>query len=50
MRGEVAGSMIVGGALVVRKLLITPESRMAHCLMVVALVNMVLRRIDAARA
>jgi hypothetical protein len=34
----------------VRKLLVAPESRMAHRLMGVALVDMVLRKIEAARA
>jgi hypothetical protein len=50
MRGTVAGMMLVAGALVVRKLLVAPESRMAHCLMVAALVVIVLRRTEAARA
>jgi hypothetical protein len=50
MRGTVAGMMLVAGALVVRKWLIAPESRMAHCLMVAALVIIVLRRTEAARA
>ena len=50
MRGTVAGMMLVMGALVVRKLLVAPESRMAHCLMVAALVVIVLRRTEAARA
>ncbi len=50
MRGTVAGMMLVAGALVVRKWLIAPELRMAHCLMVAALVVIVLRRTEAARA
>jgi hypothetical protein len=50
MRGTVAGMMLVAGALVVRKWLVAPESRMAHCLMVAALVVIFLRRTEAARA
>jgi hypothetical protein len=51
MRGTVtAGIMLVAGALVVRKWLSAPELRMAHCLMVAALVVIVLRRLEAARA
>ncbi len=50
MRGTVAGMMLVAGALLVRKWLIAPELRMAHCLMVAALVVIVLRRTEAARA
>ncbi len=50
MRGTVAGMMLVVGALVVRKWLVAPESRMAHCLMVAASVVIVLRRMEAARA
>jgi hypothetical protein len=50
MRGTVAGMMLAVGALVVRKLLIAPELRMAHCLMVVASVIIILRRTEAARA
>ncbi len=50
MRGTVARMMLVAGALVVRKWLVAPESRMAHCLMVAALVVVVLRRMKAARA
>ncbi len=50
MRGTVAGMMLVVGALVVRKWLVAPESRMTHCLVVVALVIIVLRRTEAARA
>jgi hypothetical protein len=47
MRGTVSGTMLVVGALVVRKWLVTPESRIAHCLMVVASVVIVLRRMKA---
>ncbi len=50
MRGTVAGMMLVAGALMVRKRLVAPESRMAHRLMVAALVVIVLRRTEAARA
>ncbi len=49
-RGTVAEMMLVAGALVVRKLLLAPESRMANCLMVAASVIIVLRRTEAARA
>ncbi len=48
--GTVVGSMFVAGALVVRKWLVAPESRMAHHLMVVASVLIILRRIKAVRA
>jgi hypothetical protein len=47
MRGTEAGMMLLAGALVVRKWLVAPESRMAHRLMVVALVVMVLRKVEA---
>ncbi len=50
MRGTAAVMMLVAGALVVRKWLVAPKSRMAHCLMVAALVIIVLRRTEAARA
>jgi hypothetical protein len=50
MRGTEAGMMLLAGVLVVRKWLVAPESRMAHHLMVVALVVMVLRRTEAASA
>jgi hypothetical protein len=50
MRGTAAGKMLVAGALVVRKWLVPPESRMAHCLMVAALVVMVLSRTKAVNA
>ncbi len=50
MRGTAAGTMFVAGALVVKKWLIAPESRMAHCFMVAASTLIVLRRMEAARA
>ncbi len=50
MRGTVAGTMLVAGALVVRKWLVAPESRIAHRLMVVASVAIVWRRTEAASA
>jgi len=50
MRGTVAGTMLVASASVVRKWLVAPESRIAHCLMVVALVAIVWRRTEAANA
>jgi hypothetical protein len=50
MRGTAARTMIVAGALVVKKWLVAPESRMAHCFMVVASTLIVLRRMEAARA
>ncbi len=49
MRGTAARTMFVAGALVVKKWLITPESRMTHHLMVAALTLIVLRRMEAAR-
>ncbi len=49
MRGTAARTMLVASALVVRKWLIAPESRMAHPLMVVASTLIVLRRMEAAR-
>jgi len=48
--GMVVNSMFVAGALVVRKWLVAPESRMAHHLMVAASVLIILRRIEAVRA
>jgi hypothetical protein len=36
MRGTVPRTMFVAGALVVKKSLVAPESRMAHCFMVAA--------------
>jgi hypothetical protein len=50
MRGAAAGSMFAAGASVVRKWFVALESRMAYHLMVVASVDMVLRRIEAVRA
>ncbi len=50
MRGTVAGMILVAGALVVRKWLVAPESRMAHLLMVAASVYGVFRRMEAASA
>jgi hypothetical protein len=50
MIGMVVGRILVAGASVVRKLLVVPESRMAHRLMVSALVLIVLNRTEAARA
>ncbi len=50
MRGTAAGRMLVAGALVVRKWLVVPESRMAHRLMVAVLVVMVLSRTEAEAA
>jgi hypothetical protein len=49
MRGTAAGTMLVAGALVVKKWLVAPESRMAHHFMVMALTLIVLRRMEAAR-
>ncbi len=48
--GTAARTMLVAGALVVRKWLVAPESRMAHHLMVAASVVIVLRRMEAASA
>ena len=50
MRGTVAGTMLVAGASVVRKWIVAPESRIAHCLMVLASVAIVRRRTEAASA
>jgi hypothetical protein len=50
IRGTVAGTMLVAGASVVRKWLVAPESRIAHCLMVVASVDIVRRRTEAVSA
>jgi hypothetical protein len=49
MRGTVARKTLVAGALIVRKWLVAPESRMANCLMMAAWTLIVLRRIEAAR-
>jgi hypothetical protein len=49
MRGTAARTMFVAGALVVKKWLVAPESRMAHCFMVAAPTFIILRRMEAAR-
>jgi hypothetical protein len=49
MRGTVARTMFVAGALVVNKWLVAPESRMAHHFMVAMLTLIILRRMEAAR-
>jgi hypothetical protein len=46
--GTAVGNMFIAVALVVRKWFVAPESRMAHRLMVLALISIVLRRIEAA--
>jgi hypothetical protein len=48
--GLVVGTMLVAGVSVVRKWLVAPESRMAHCLMVSASVLIVFNRTEAAKA
>ena len=48
--GVLVGVMLSAGALVVRKWLVAPESRMAHRLMVSASVDIVLSSDAAARA
>jgi hypothetical protein len=50
MMGMVVGRILVAGALVVRKWLVAPESRMAYLLMVLGLVLIVFNRTEAARA
>jgi hypothetical protein len=50
IRGTAATTIFVAGALVVKKWLVAPESRMVHHLMVAASTLIVLRRIEAARA
>jgi hypothetical protein len=51
MMGLVVGTMLVAGALVVRKWLVAPEPRMAHHLMVLAVsVLIVFNRTEAAKA
>ncbi len=50
MMGLLVGTMLVAGTLVVRKWLMAPESRMAHCLMVLTLVLIVFKRTEAAKA
>ncbi len=47
MRGTAARTMLMAGALVVRKWLVAQESRMTHCLMAVALVVIVLKMMEA---
>jgi hypothetical protein len=49
MRGTAASTMLVAGASVVKKWLVAPGSRMAHCFMVLASTSIVLRRMEAAR-
>jgi hypothetical protein len=49
MRGTVARTMFVAVALVVKKWLVAPESRMAHRFMVAASKLIVLKRMEAAR-
>ncbi len=49
-RGTLAAHMMVAGVLVVRKWFVAPKSRIAHCLMVSASVEMVFRRTAAANA
>jgi hypothetical protein len=49
MRGTATRTMIVAGALVVKKWLVAPKSRMAYCFMVAASSLIVLRRMEAAR-
>jgi hypothetical protein len=48
MRGTAARTMLVAGALVVKKWLVALESRMGHHLIVAALTLIVLRRMEAA--
>jgi hypothetical protein len=50
MMGLLVGTMLVAGGSVTRKWLVVPESRMAHCLMVSALVLIVFNRTEAAKA
>ncbi len=50
MMGLVVGTMLAAGALVVRKWLVAPDSRMAHHLMVLALVLIVFNTTEAAKA
>jgi hypothetical protein len=49
MRGTATRTMFVAGVLVVKKCLVAPESRKAHCLMVAASTLIVLRRMEATR-
>jgi hypothetical protein len=50
MGTAVGNNMFVASVLVMRKWLVSPELRMAHCLMVLASISIILRRIAAARA
>jgi hypothetical protein len=50
MMGLVVGTMLVAGGSVIRKWLVAPESMMANCLMVSALVLIVFNRTEAAKA
>jgi hypothetical protein len=50
MMGTAVGNRFVAGALAVRKWLVAPESKMTHLLMVLALISIVFRRIESARA
>jgi hypothetical protein len=50
MMGTAVGNMFMASALVMRKWLVAPELRMAHHLMVLALISIVLRRIEAVKA
>ncbi len=49
-RGMMAAQMFVAGASMVRKWLVAPESRIAHCLIVSASVEIILRSTAAAKA
>ncbi len=49
-RGTLAAHMLVAGKLVVRNWFVAPKLKIAHCLMVLALVEMVFRRTAAANA
>jgi hypothetical protein len=50
MKGTAARTMLVAGALIVKKWLVALESRMAHRFMVLASTLIVLKRMEAARA
>jgi hypothetical protein len=50
MMGLVEGTMLVAGTLIIRKWLVASESRMAHCLMMLALRLIVFNRKEAAKA
>jgi hypothetical protein len=49
MMGLVVGTMLVAGALFIRKWRVAPELRTANCLMVLALVLIVFNRTEAAK-